>query len=200
MKKLLIISITTIIFLFIIISPLLPLNCIHIYSNVKIMPDDVFKKVGNFYYVYQLKVPAEIQRKPLNIDVHYNEKIWGIIHFTDKDFAITEKGHIINKTEGAKNNLFTDFASKNWNGDFVLLFVNLNSLNIMSIIDKFTVKNKKVAFYDKNKIIVIMGEGNYKKKLKEYSKVAEMFKEKMGKIKEIDLQYKDQAVIKWREE
>jgi len=80
-----------------------------------------------------------------------------------------------------------------------LLFVNLNDLNILDTVDKFSVENKMIAFYDKNKILVIMEKGDYKKKLQEYKKVIELFNEEIYKIKEINLQYKEQAIIKWRE-
>ena len=200
MKRILVFLTAIIVFLFIIVSPILPSRCIHIHSNVPLMPKDVFERVGNLYSVYHPKLPVKIQRKPLNIDVQYNEKVLGIIHFTNGDFAITEKGRIISKTKNMINNFYCDFASSNWNEDFVALFVNLNNLGIINKIDKFVIKNKQIAFYDKDKIIVIIGRGDFKKKLEEYIKVEEMFKKKMNKIKEIDLRYQGQAVIKWREE
>ncbi len=192
--------IAAIVFLFVVTSPVLPLQCIHIHSNVPLTPEDVFEKVGKLYFVYQPKLPVGIQRKPLNINVQYEEKVLGIIHFTDGDFSITENGHIINKTKNMMKNFYANFASKDWSKDFVALFVNLNNLGIMNKIDKFAIENEQVAFYDKNKIVVIMGRGDCKKKLEEYIKVEEMFKGKMSKIKEIGLQYENQAVVKWRKE
>lgn len=200
MKKL-ILLITIVILLLVLLSPLLPAERIQIYSNVEISPDDIFKKAGTLYFVYQLKIPAKIHRKPLSVNVFYNETILGTIHFTDGDFAISSKGHIINKEEELENNLFAvfaDFTSKNWNEDFILLFVNLNNLNILDAVDKFSIENEMIAFYDKNKILVIMKKGDYKKKLQEYKKVIELFNEEIYNIKEINLQYKEQAVIKWR--
>jgi len=198
MKKL-ILLIITVILLLILLSPLLPAERIRVYSNIEIGLDDIFKKVGILYSVYQLKIPAEIHRKLLSVDVFYNETIFGTIHFSDRDFAISSKGHIINKKEELENNFFADFTSKSWNENFILLFVNLNDLNILDTVDKFSVENKMIAFYDKNKILVIMEKGDYKKKLQEYKKVIELFNEEIYKIKEINLQYKEQAIIKWRE-
>lgn len=198
MKRVLIFFIIIIIFLFIIVSPILPSSCIHIYSNVPIKPKDLFEKVGNLYYVYNPKLPVEIQRKPLNINVQYNEKVLGIIHFMDGDFEITEKGRIISKAKSITNNFYADFTSKDWNEDFAMLFVNLNNLGIINKIDKFIIENKQIAFYDKNKIIVIIGIGDCKKKLEEYIGVEKMFKKDLNKIEEIDLRYRDQAAIKWR--
>ncbi|MEA3313756.1 MAG: hypothetical protein U9Q18_05210 [Caldisericota bacterium] len=150
--------------------------------------------------MYQLKVPAKIHRRPLSVDVFYNKIILGSIHFSDGDFAISSKGHIINNEEELENNFFADFTSKSWNENFILLFVNLNNLNILDAVDKFSIENEMIAFYDKNKILVIMEKGNYKKKLQEYKKVIELFNEEIYKIKEINLQYEEQAIIKWREE
>ncbi len=198
MKKL-ILLIITVILLLILLSPLLPAERIQVYSNIEISPDDIFKKIGILYSVYQLKIPAKIHRKPLSVDVFYNEIILGTIHFSDGDFAISSKGHIINKEEELENNFFADFTSKSWNENFILLFVNLNDLNILDAVDKFSIENEMIAFYDKNKILVIMEKGDYKKKLQEYKKVIELFNEEIYKIKEINLQYKKQAIIKWRE-
>ena len=198
MKKL-ILLIITVILLLVLLSPLLPAERIRVYSNIEISLDDIFKKVGTLYSVYQLKIPAKIHRKPLSVYVFYNETILGTIHFSDGDFAISSKGHIINKEGELENNFFADFTSKSWNENFTLLFVNLNDLNILDTVDKFSVENEMIAFYDKNKILVIMEKGNYKKKLQEYKKVIELFNEEIYKIKEINLQYKEQAIIKWRE-
>jgi hypothetical protein len=71
-------------------------------------------------------------------------------------------------------------------------------LNILDAVDKFSIENEMIAFYDKNKILVIMKKEDYKKKLQEYKKVIELFNEEIYNIKEINLQYKEQAVIKWR--
>ncbi len=198
MKKL-VLLIITVILLFVLLSPLLPAERIQVYSNIEISLDDIFKKVGTLYSVYQLKIPAKIHRKPFSVDVFYNEIILGAIHFTDGDFAISSKGHIINKEEELENNFFADFTSKSWNENFILLFVNLNNLNILDTVDKFSIENKMVTFYDKNNILVIIEKGDYVKKLQEYKKVIELFNEEIYKIKEINLQYKEQAIIKWRE-
>lgn len=198
MKKL-VLLIITVILLLVLLSPLLPAERIQVYSNIEISLDDIFKKVGTLYSVYQLKIPAKIHRKPLSVDVFYNEMILGTIHFTDGDFAISSKGHIINKEEELENNFFADFTSKSWNENFILLFVNLNNLNILDTVDKFSIENKMVAFYDKNNILVMIEKGDYVKKLQEYKKVIELFNEEINKIKEINLQYKEQAIIKWRE-
>lgn len=199
MKKL-ILLIITVILLLVLLPPLLPAERIQVYSNIEINLDDIFKKVGTLYSVYQLKVPAKIHRRPLSVDVFYNKIILGSIHFSDGDFAISSKGHIINNEEELENNFFADFTSKSWNENFILLFVNLNNLNILDAVDKFSIENEMIAFYDKNKILVIMEKGNYKKKLQEYKKVIELFNEEIYKIKEINLQYEEQAIIKWREE
>lgn len=199
MKKL-ILLIIIVILLLVLLSPLLPAERIQVYSNIEINLDDIFKKVGTLYSVYQLKVPAKIHRRPLSVDVFYNKIILGSIHFSDGDFAISSKGHIINNEEELENNFFADFTSKSWNENFILLFVNLNNLNILDAVDKFSIENEMIAFYDKNKILVIMEKGNYKKKLQEYKKVIELFNEEIYKIKEINLQYEEQAIIKWREE
>ncbi len=198
MKKLLFFTIIVILVI-VFTVPFLPAQLIRIHSNVPITVQDVFSKKGNFYYVYHSKLPVKIRRKFLYIDVFYNENILGVIQFTDGKFAITEKGHIIKlDADNGKFNLLADMWSKQWDSEFVSLFETAEKGGIINNINKFVVFNRLPAFYDKNNIVVIMGNGNYGEKFVEYKRMMKLFEKEAVNIKEIHMEFNSQAVIDWR--
>jgi hypothetical protein len=200
MKKVILFII--VIFLILVFStPFLPERLIRLHSNVPIHTDDVFKKSGDFYYVYVSKLPVTIHRKFVYIDVFYSEPVIGTVQFTDGKFAITEKGHIIKTIEGSnKFKLMADMQSSQWDENFVSMFSAARITDILDEMEEFEVFNGLAGFYDKNKIAVIMGNGNYGEKFLEYKKILELYAKKTEEIKKIDMQYYAQAVIEWRKQ
>ncbi len=182
-------------------TPFLPRRFIRVHSNVPVSVNDIFKKSGDFYYVYVSKLPVTIHRKFIYIDVFYQEPVVGTVQFADGKFAITEKGHIIKTIEGnSEFKLIANMQSSQWDENFVSMFSAAKMASILNEIREFAVFNGLAGFYDKNKIAVIMGNGNYGEKFLEYKKILELYAKKMEEMKKINMQYYAQAIIEWRKQ
>ncbi len=199
MKKLLFFA-TVIFLIFLFVTPFLPKSLIKINSNVPITANDLFNKIGHFYYVYESKLPAKIQRKFIGITVYYNEPVIGEIQFSDGKFAITKNGHIIGYVSGSYNEfkLKADMESKQWSENFASMVVEASKTGCLKNMKSVAIFGENSGFYDKNGIAVIMGNDEYSKKFLEYEKLIKMFNKRVKMIEKIDLSYKNEAVIKWR--
>ena len=203
MRKVLFIIITALVFfilLILFITP--PSSLIHLRSNVPISLDEIFPRIGKFYLVYNPNIPVTVSRHFLSVYVDYNEPIYGCVKFIDGKFAITEKGNIIrmrNINSGCKIMIYANFENERWDNAYKLLFVNLLKNDMINKIHQFEVYDGEPAFYDKNGILVIMGNINFNDKIVEYKKVLEVYKDKLKNIKEVDLRFKNEAIVRWRE-
>ncbi len=177
----------------------LPPGRINLQSNVKMSLGDILNKKGPFYELYNTKIPVVIRRGFLSADVVYEEPVIGYVKFLDGEFAITLKGHIINLTEKNKGeNVLANMKSNEWSEDFSRLFYVLKNKNLLNSIREISLSGNLPAFYDKTGILVIMGYGNYNEKILEYKKTVSLYKNKTTLIREIDLQFDGESVIKWR--
>ena len=203
MRKAFFIIITTLIFFILFtlfVAP--PSSFVHLKSNVPVSLDEIFPQIGKFYLVYNPNVPVTITRHFLSVYVDYNEPIYGCVKFIDSEFAITKKGNIIkmrNDKNDCKITIYANFENERWDNAYKLLFVNLLKNDMINKIQQFEVYNGEPAFYDKNGILVIMGNLNFGDKIIEYKKVLEVYKDKLKNIKEVDLRFKNEAIIRWRE-
>jgi len=201
MKKIFLVSAVTLIFLILFALFFMPPSSfIHLKSNVPISLDNVFPQIGKFYLVYHPNIPVSISRHFLSVYVEYDEPVYGCLKFIDGKFAITEKGNIIriNKND-CKVLTYANFENERWDNEYKTLFVNLLKNDMINKIQQFDVYDGEPAFYDKNGILVIMGNLDFDKKIIEYKKVLEIYKDKLKNIKEVDLRFKGEAIIRWRE-
>ena len=178
-----------------------PSSLIHLKSNVPISLDEIFPKVNKFYLIYKPVVSISMSRRFLSVYVEYNEPVYGCLKFIDGEFAITEKGNIIRmkNKNNCKVTIYANFENSHWDNEYKMLFVNLLKNDMINKIEQFVVYSGEPAFYDKNGILVIMGNLDFKNKAIEYKKVLEFYKYKLKQIKEVDLRFKNEAIIKWRE-
>ncbi|GEM_PF-1173704 len=178
-----------------------PSSFIYLKSNVPISLDEVFPHIGAFYLIYHPNLAVSLSRHFLLVNVNYNEPVYGCFKFIDGEFAITEKGNIIrmkNKKD-CKKVFYANFESVHWDDEYKLMFVNLTKNDMINNVKQFEVYDGEPAFYDKNGILVIMGNLNFGYKTLEYRKVLEVYKERLKDIKEVDLRFKNEAIIRWRE-
>ncbi len=179
----------------------LPSERINLKSNVEVSLSEIFYKKGFFYELYRPKLPVIVRRKFWSADVIYEEPVIGSVKFSDGEFAITLKGHIINLTKNNKGEIvIAKMDSDGWSEEFSSLFYALKASGILSDVKEFLWYSNNPAFYDKNGILVIMGYGNYNDKILEYEKALRLYKTKESFIGEVDLRYRDEAVIRWRKQ
>ncbi len=202
MKKTFLIIVVILVFLILFalfIAP--PSSIIHLKSNVPISLNEIFPQVGKFYLIYNPDIPVDISRHFLSVYVEYNEPVYGCLKFIDGEFAITKKGNII-KTRNESNyraTIYANFENNHWDDEYKMLFVNLLKNDMINKVKQFVVYDGEPAFYDKNGILVIMGNLNFDNKIIEYKKVLEVYKDKLKQIKEVDLRFKNEAIIRWRD-
>ena len=131
----------------------------------------------------------------------YEEPVIGNIRFSNGQFAITLKGHIIKLINNNKGeDVSADMDSNEWSEDFSKLFYELKDYNMLDDIKKFCLYKNSPAFYDKNGILVIMGYESYNDKILEYKKTLSLYDEKRDSIERINLRYENEAVLTWRKQ
>ncbi len=193
--------ITLLFFLFVFPLFFLPPARITLKSDVPISIDDVLCKKGMFYKLYSPKKPVKIERNFWKARVMYEEPVIGNIRFSNGQFAITLKGHIIKLINNNKGeDVSADMDSNEWSEDFSKLFYELKDYNMLDDIEKFCLYKNSPAFYDKNGILVIMGYESYNDKILEYKKTLSLYDEKRDSIERIDLRYENEAVLTWRKQ
>ncbi len=202
MKKFLFTAIVIFILLFLFILFITPPSFfIYLKSNVPISLDEVFPHIGTFYLIYRPNLPVSLSRRFLLVNVSYNEPVYGCFKFIDGEFAITKKGNIIRmkNKKGCRKVFYANFESVHWDDEYKLMFVNLMKNDMINNIKQFEVYDGEPAFYDKNGILVIMGNLNFNYKTVEYIEVLKVYKDRLKDIKEVDLRFKNEAIIRWRE-
>jgi hypothetical protein len=201
MKKIVFSFSLVLILIFIILFIAPPIFLIHLQSNVPISLDQIFPKLGSSYLAYVPKLPVKLKRSFLSVYVKYNEPVYGSIKFIDGTFAITKKGNII-KPKGlvdTTNAINASIQSERWDNDYKMLFTSLLNEGLLENVKSFEVKNGNPAFYDKSGILVIIGNLNCNDKILEYKEVLKIYKNKLKNIKEVDLRFENEAIVRWRE-
>ncbi len=200
MKKIAIVIIFLFLFLYLFSLFYLPASRITLKSNVSVKLSSVLPTKHGLFELKPLNDFTKIRKGFLSAVVYYNEPIIGGIKFSDGQFAITLKGRIINSNDYKGEYMLADMKSSDWCEEWSRLFYSIKSASACGYVREFLLFNSLPAFYDKNGILVIMGYGNYNDKILEYKKTMFVLKDKLDLIKEIDLEYEKEAVIRWREQ
>lgn len=173
-------------------------NKIKINSNVPVEPSFLLNHLGPVYLTLFPKKDVQIERNHFSVEVFYVEQTILKVKFKDGVFDITERGYITKNDTGVFD-VICDFDSNLYNEEIKDFLFNLKKLGFLSLVKYVDFQNGGIVFIDKNNIIVLVGLGDYVKKIAEYSKTVEFLKNNLKQVKSIDLRFNMQAVIEWRE-
>lgn len=200
MKKVFaLISLILLLFAFMIFSPFLPERFIKIESNVPLTAKEIFPRVGAVYFTFLKMKDVELNRGFLNVNVLYNEEPVCNIKFKDGTFGLTEGGFIIEETVSDGKVLICDFDSKNWSEVFRNFFLVSRKYDYLDNVTYLKNIDNGLAFFDKKDILIMMSSDDIERSFIEYVEVLKKFEDRLDNMKSIDLRYKDQAIIIWRD-
>ncbi len=171
---------------------------IKINSNVPIEPSFLLNHLGPVYLTLLPKKDVKIERNHFSIEVFYVEKTILKVKFKDGVFDITERGYLA-KSDNGVFDVICNFNSNLYNLEIKNFLFSLKKMGFLNLVKYVDFQNRGIVFIDKNNIIVLVGLGDYVKKIEEYSKTVEFLKNNLKQVESIDLRFNMQAIIEWRE-